>query len=882
MLEKIKKMKLIDYWHFLILILCYIPSLVLKFIYPNIWIVSENGDDAKDNGFAFFKYMMTSHPEIKCYYIITKQAKDYKKVEKYSKNLLIHNSIKSIIYIMGCRNFVSSQLASSFPYSNIFFNLYMAHVFKFNYIFLQHGITKENVKCFYKNESNIDLFCCAANPEYDYVKEYFGYKDYEVSKLGFCRYDNLSSEFTNDDSILFMPTWRKYLEARDGVINSDIEKQFLSSKYYKTIYKLINDRRLIESLEKNNKILYFCLHDKAMIYKKYFTSPSKNIIIVDKSSSKTVDKLIRECKYLITDTSSVSFDFAYQKKRLLYYQFDYNDIIKGHWSKGYFNYDKDGFGKVVKNHNDCVNEIILAINEKFKNSKLYEQRTKNFYCFNDKNNCERTFNKIRELSDIKDVERKNRRIKNHKKNYLFVILVSLLIMLLGITFNQYILMLFATILLFFHNLYYGLLMPKKNIFFNLFHVSIFTFLLGKPIIQTLSSVKWWIKYSEYSEKMTLISIWLTLLGLFLGSFLNNNRKLNVDNKFILGKKYFNENIYYIRKYSFIMFMITILFRYVCEIEKYIFMYGKSYTEYYLSYYSSLPSVVNLIGGMAITFLVIYLVTLPNKKATIGVALIYLCSFIPNFLIGQRNPLILAALLFFSYYVVRDWYENSNKWVNVKERFLILLIIPVLIIGLDIYNYKRDNARLNGNMFESFVDFFYTQGISFDVLNIGYSNMDTIRSMNKNYVFGPIVDYYRDNTIAKKVFKLPGLGIGNNEVRALKGNSFTHILAYLSRSDYLQGHGYGSSYILELYCNYGFIGLFIFSILLGFLLVNIPIIIKSQSLLSIIVLQMCMTIYFLPRAETMSSIMFIFTPHFLGSLIVMWFIIYIKKNFEVLR
>ena len=37
-------------------------------------------------------------------------------------------------------------------------------------------------------------------------------------------------------------------------------------------------------------------------------------------------------------------------------------------------------------------------------------------------------------------------------------------------------------------------------------------------------------------------------------------------------------------------------------------------------------------------------------------------------------------------------------------------------------------------------------------------------------------------------------------------------------DYLQGHGIGSSYIMELFTDYRYIGVFVFSIILGIILV----------------------------------------------------------------
>ena len=866
MINKLKKMKLIDWWHLIIIILCYIPGLILKFINRNIWIISENGNDAKDNGFYFFKHMMKKHPEIKCYYVITKDTNDYEKVKEYPNNLLIHNSLKDIIYTIACKNYISSQLASSFPYPNIFFNLYMKNLFGFNYIFLQHGITKENVKCFNKEESNINLFCCAANPEYEYVKANFGYKDYEVAKVGFCRYDNLDEKETNKDSILFMPTWRKYLET---------EEDFLKSKYYKSINNLINDKKLISSLEKNNKTLYFCLHDNAMIYKKFFKSLSKNIKIVDKNSKKTADKLIKECAYLITDISSVAFDFAYQNKRILYYNFDYDEIVEKHWERGYFDPDKDGFGKVVDNHDDCVKEIISAINEDFSNEEKYIKRTKNFYSFHDKNNCERTHDKINEVSEINSKKRIINKRKAYDEIMPVILFMSLFIMIAGTLTSNYIVLLFGCFLLLINNFIWSLIEYKKNIYFILFNFSIFTFLLSRPLIQTLSGIPWWEEFSEYTEKMALISLWLTLLSLFIGAYIID-KKIKNNKKASNISYFFKHNKTIIKKYSFIFFIVSIIFEYICEIEKYIYMLDKSYTDYYLTYSTSLPSIITLIGGMAATFMIIYLVCLPKKRNAAIVIILYAMSMVVDFIIGQRNPLVLSVLFGFSYFLIRDYYNSEEKWIYVKERILIIIMLPLLIIFLNVYNYTRSNEEIKRSIGENFVDFFYTQGVSYNVLNIGFSNMDRIRSMEKNYVFGPIVDYFENNTIAKKIFHLKGLGTGNNKKKALEGNSFTHILSYLSKEDYLEGHGYGSSYILELFCNYGFLGLTIFSILLGGFLISIPNILQKQNLLSIVSLMVTTSIYFLPRAETMSSFLFIFTPHFWGAIILILIVIFIIK------
>ncbi|MFR5556725.1 MAG: O-antigen polysaccharide polymerase Wzy [Coprococcus sp.] len=60
---------------------------------------------------------------------------------------------------------------------------------------------------------------------------------------------------------------------------------------------------------------------------------------------------------------------------------------------------------------------------------------------------------------------------------------------------------------------------------------------------------------------------------------------------------------------------------------------------------------------------------------------------------------------------------------------------------------------------------------------------------------------------------------NNWTNGTLSNNFSHNFSYLVRKDdYLNGQGWGSSYILETYVDFGYIGLILFNLILGILLV----------------------------------------------------------------
>ena len=53
MLNKLKKIKPKHILEMLVILISFIPGMILRLIKRDIWIVAENGDDAKDNGYAF-------------------------------------------------------------------------------------------------------------------------------------------------------------------------------------------------------------------------------------------------------------------------------------------------------------------------------------------------------------------------------------------------------------------------------------------------------------------------------------------------------------------------------------------------------------------------------------------------------------------------------------------------------------------------------------------------------------------------------------------------------------------------------------------------------------------------------------------------------------
>ena len=96
---------------------------------------------------------------------------------------------------------------------------------------------------------------------------------------------------------------------------------------------------------------------------------------------------------LITDYSSISFDFAYQRRPVLYYQFDAERFYQ---TRGMMLLDptRELFGERVIRHQDVVASLHSFFAGDKKMQKKYRSRADSFFSFSDARNCERIYEAI--------------------------------------------------------------------------------------------------------------------------------------------------------------------------------------------------------------------------------------------------------------------------------------------------------------------------------------------------------------------------------------------------------------------------------------------------------------------------------------------------------
>lgn len=370
-----------------------------KHLKKKIWLVSDRIHVAGDNGEAFFRYLQKIKPsDIEAYFVLAKDSKDYNRMRKIGK-VIPYGSEKCKLYTLLADKIISSQGEDNIV--NPFYgqkNL-VGNLMQYDYIFLQHGIIKDDLsKWLNRSNKNISMFVTSAYPEYrSILEEAYMYGEEEVQLTGLPRYDSLIQDIACEKKIVFMPTWRAGLamNMNPQTGKREYNPKFVESVYYQFYNRLINDERILTALQEKGYKGKFCVHTNNIANAGDFQG---NEYIEISQEIVDYQKEFKQNMLLITDYSSVAYDFAYLKKPVIYTQPDREDFFKEQvYDEGYWNYEEMGFGPVCYDYESTVRAILDMLENDCKIQEAYLERIEKFYYKFDQKNCERVYNAIRNI-----------------------------------------------------------------------------------------------------------------------------------------------------------------------------------------------------------------------------------------------------------------------------------------------------------------------------------------------------------------------------------------------------------------------------------------------------------------------------------------------------
>lgn len=390
------KSKIHYYWDFCLTVFAKVGSLFFNF--ESTWIVCEKLNEARDNGFWFYRYMKLNHPEFKIYYVIERESPDYGKIKQYGEESIIKPySFKHRVAFLSAGYCVCSQ--PPLDYFDSYSLIKKIRNKKQITVFLQHGIIKDNLfHVLDESNAGIDIFITSAKREKESVMSWLGYNNKQCALTGLCRFDNLPQNVTKKSRIiLVMPTFRHWLLPADVqmVPTSDEITRFCSDPFFADYKNLLYSSETLSLLQEFDYKIIFYPHYCAQPFLSCFSNGKENDRIILGSREKyDVQKLLIESDILITDYSSVFFDFAYMKKPEIFFQFDEQKYREGHYEEGYFVYRRDAFGPVYDSYGGVIDYLRSLLKNESSMELIYKQKVDDFFEYTDSLNCERTYSYI--------------------------------------------------------------------------------------------------------------------------------------------------------------------------------------------------------------------------------------------------------------------------------------------------------------------------------------------------------------------------------------------------------------------------------------------------------------------------------------------------------
>ena len=266
---------------------------------------------------------------------------------------------------------------------------------RYRFFYLRHGISL----CDQSNEIgrsylNARVLFSSVVAEYNETRrDVYGYADCNVKLCGMARYDKLYD--AKEKNVTFMPTWRAYLTEGAGSDALLDRESFRSTPFCVQYKAVLGDSAFAAACRNAGYRVRVMLHPNMRTALPELGLDTSVEVIPSNMSYRDV---FASSGLLVTDYSSVAFDMAYLHKPVLYYQFDREDFFSRQYEKGYFDWERDGFGEVETTPYALKARVLEYLESGCQMKPKYVERVEKFFAFTDKNNCKRVYEAILEAA----------------------------------------------------------------------------------------------------------------------------------------------------------------------------------------------------------------------------------------------------------------------------------------------------------------------------------------------------------------------------------------------------------------------------------------------------------------------------------------------------
>lgn len=312
--------------------LIYFMYKYIKKIYnKKIILIGETHNTYQDSGKVLFE-KLKDDKELKCFYVTSNKElldKDNRYIKFMStKHKIVYLLADILLNVQNIDIYMSPFINRNkdFVYKRhsndyLIYKAFSKYLKNQKKIFLQHGVLYQAglTNAVYIN-CDFDYFVVST----EFEKDIFPTSCRIPIETCLPRFSTYNNRLSNDNIILFSPTWRKFFkDLKSGSIYEDSIKK---SEYYLRIKSLLNNKNLHKILEKYNyKFIYNIHHTLVDLGIDDILDNDYQNIIINKGQYNLND-LISRSNICITDYSSLFFDFLWQNKLVLNYIYDYEEF----------------------------------------------------------------------------------------------------------------------------------------------------------------------------------------------------------------------------------------------------------------------------------------------------------------------------------------------------------------------------------------------------------------------------------------------------------------------------------------------------------------------------------------------------------------------------
>lgn len=368
-----------------------------------IWIFSDKLDNPFDSAYSVALTLQT-RPEFRDipvapYYLVGRNQPRTKEIDAHLP-VLVYQSFKHVLYFLLADVHVTSEGGYNpitpriEPYRDL-----MGHQLR---VWSGHGIIHHEMSGLYgKDRQNFNLMTLGAKREREaMLGGLWGYEPDELVLTGLPRWD--FREHRPGRRIYFIFTWRNELALdRDlRTFQRIYDDTFAASEFCRRLNAILASPELRDGARTHGYTLCFVPHPLLLPAMRYFTFPEHIEVF---NQTKRYEEIYADADLLVTDYSSVAMDMAYLGKPVVYYQFDRERFYATQgYTPSFYSWDEDGFGAVVRTHEEAVARILEYMRTGCVREAEYDRRAGGFFPPRDKENGARALRAILDLKTRKN------------------------------------------------------------------------------------------------------------------------------------------------------------------------------------------------------------------------------------------------------------------------------------------------------------------------------------------------------------------------------------------------------------------------------------------------------------------------------------------------